>query len=191
MDFKFTFEDGSEALAHYGVKGMKWGKHLKLNLPDISGGGGGMIQDEDKQHEVLAKPHDENKTPVNGGIAAQLAANVPGSLRRRTESTRPHGDVAKPHNGGIAAQLAANAPASLKKPYDRTARRNAYQKESRLNKMEYHGDRKGYKKAQARTDAFYGKKGANAAATETGRRLVNRFVSRTMLAATQNSKKRA
>ena len=24
-DFKFTFEDGSEALAHYGVLGMKWG----------------------------------------------------------------------------------------------------------------------------------------------------------------------
>lgn len=26
MDYKFTFEDGSEAIAHYGVKGMKWGK---------------------------------------------------------------------------------------------------------------------------------------------------------------------
>jgi len=25
MDYKFTFEDGSEALAHYGVLGMKWG----------------------------------------------------------------------------------------------------------------------------------------------------------------------
>lgn len=26
MDYKFTFEDGSEAIAHYGVKGMKWGR---------------------------------------------------------------------------------------------------------------------------------------------------------------------
>lgn len=25
MDYKFTFEDGSEAIAHHGVKGMKWG----------------------------------------------------------------------------------------------------------------------------------------------------------------------
>lgn len=25
-EYKFTFEDGSEALAHYGVKGMKWGE---------------------------------------------------------------------------------------------------------------------------------------------------------------------
>lgn len=25
MDYRVTFEDGSEALAHYGIKGMKWG----------------------------------------------------------------------------------------------------------------------------------------------------------------------
>lgn len=25
--YKFTFEDGSEAIMHYGVKGMKWRKH--------------------------------------------------------------------------------------------------------------------------------------------------------------------
>lgn len=34
--FKFTFEDGSEALAHYGVKGMKWGEHL-FGSYDIAG----------------------------------------------------------------------------------------------------------------------------------------------------------
>jgi len=27
--YKFTFEDGSEAFAHYGVKGMKWRDHIK------------------------------------------------------------------------------------------------------------------------------------------------------------------
>lgn len=32
MDLKITFEDGSESLAHYGVKGMKWHKHLKRNF---------------------------------------------------------------------------------------------------------------------------------------------------------------
>ncbi len=32
--YKFTFEDGSEAFAHYGVKGMKWGKHLKAFDPE-------------------------------------------------------------------------------------------------------------------------------------------------------------
>lgn len=30
MDYRITFEDGSDAyLMHYGVKGMKWRKHLK------------------------------------------------------------------------------------------------------------------------------------------------------------------
>lgn len=34
MEVKFTFEDGSEAIAHYGVKGMKWKKHLKATDPE-------------------------------------------------------------------------------------------------------------------------------------------------------------
>lgn len=29
MELKFTFEDGSEALMHYGVKGMRWKKGRK------------------------------------------------------------------------------------------------------------------------------------------------------------------
>ncbi len=29
MDYKFTFEDGSEALIHYGVKGQHWGVRKK------------------------------------------------------------------------------------------------------------------------------------------------------------------
>ena len=44
MDYKFTFEDGSEAIAHYGVKGMKWGKR-KSNWHGtdftVTGQGGG------------------------------------------------------------------------------------------------------------------------------------------------------
>ncbi len=34
MDYKFTFEDGSEALVHYGVKGMQWHKHLEGSIYD-------------------------------------------------------------------------------------------------------------------------------------------------------------
>ena len=33
MYYKFTFEDGSEAFAHYGVKGMKWDKHVMAQDP--------------------------------------------------------------------------------------------------------------------------------------------------------------
>ena len=31
MDYKVTFQDGSGALAHHGVKGMKWGRRKKLD----------------------------------------------------------------------------------------------------------------------------------------------------------------
>ena len=41
--FLFTFQDGSKALAHYGVKGMKWGVH-KFG-EDIVAAGGGMLED--------------------------------------------------------------------------------------------------------------------------------------------------
>lgn len=34
MEYKFTFEDGSESFMHYGVKGMKWRQHLKRSLYD-------------------------------------------------------------------------------------------------------------------------------------------------------------
>ncbi len=43
MDFLFTFQDGSKALAHYGVKGMKWGVH-KFG-EDVAAAGGGLLED--------------------------------------------------------------------------------------------------------------------------------------------------
>ena len=201
MQLKFTFEDGSEALAHYGVKGMKWGKHLKLGVPDISGGGGGMIQDENGEKSNATQAIEDVTGRVRGKLdeaGSHLPENPLYKLKQRVDKAESSGesDAARKrlkdrysHETVLGKNGAQKS--TEKNSHDGTAHRNAYQKESRLNKMEYHGDRKGYKKAQARTDAFYGKKGANAATAETGRRLVNRFVSRTTLAATQNSKKRA
>lgn len=34
MDYLITFDDGSEALMHYGVKGMKWRKHKAKDFID-------------------------------------------------------------------------------------------------------------------------------------------------------------
>lgn len=79
MDFKFTFEDGSEAIAHYGVKGMKWRQHKAQ-------------QEED------------------------------------------------------------------------------YKNESEVNAMEFTGDAEGLKRAQRRTDNFYGKNGKLARVNEARRR---------------------
>ena len=83
--YKVTFEDGSEYLAHYGVKGMRWGQHLFGN--DIVGGlqrvagdaasaigggidkarsilfgeqnGGGGIDDEEKKNESTEEVEEE------------------------------------------------------------------------------------------------------------------------------------
>lgn len=42
MDYKFTFEDGSEAFAHYGVKGMKWRKHKAQDSDEDQQGAEGL-----------------------------------------------------------------------------------------------------------------------------------------------------
>lgn len=41
MDYKFTFEDGSAAIAHYGVKGMKWGQWNPETRARYAGAGNG------------------------------------------------------------------------------------------------------------------------------------------------------
>ncbi len=44
MDYKLTFEDGSEALMHHGIKGMKWGvwnAETAARYKGASAGGGG------------------------------------------------------------------------------------------------------------------------------------------------------
>lgn len=108
MDYKLTFEDGSDAiLTHHGVKGMHWG----IWNPET----------RDRYTEEGRMP------PAGGG----------GSDEDEEEKKR---------------------------------RSKEYQMESSLNKSEYKGDVEGYRKAQERTDAFYGRKGKQAQATEAKRR---------------------
>ena len=53
MDYKVTFEDGSEALMHHGIKGMKWGVWNSETAARYKGvsanGGGGVASPEDQE----------------------------------------------------------------------------------------------------------------------------------------------
>lgn len=68
MEYKMTFEDGSVALMHYGVKGMKWGiwneetRKRYLGLKDLlgEGGGGGVyLEGEDEANIEFILQHPE------------------------------------------------------------------------------------------------------------------------------------
>lgn len=229
MDYLFTFEDGSTGyLAHYGVKGMKWGKWNAETAAkygqasaNFQGGGGGMLEkkEDDASEESKSKATEiiENLLGTARQKIEEVGSHLPENplyqLKKRTEEAEAsgesdaarrrleeryshetvlgkstakqlppsaHGIVEKPHNSesrptnGLAAQLStASLPSSLGQRHKATAaekRRIEYQKESRLNRMEFNGDREGYKKAQKRTDSFYGKNGKNAQAYETLRR---------------------
>ena len=77
MDYKFTFEDGTETLAHHGVKGMKWGVRNAETLARYSangeGGGGGAVTDDDEKteervdwyKEIADIANDPNNTSTN------------------------------------------------------------------------------------------------------------------------------
>ena len=56
MDYKLTFEDGSEALMHHGIKGMKWGvwnseTAARYKGASAGGGGGNALLDESIQEK--------------------------------------------------------------------------------------------------------------------------------------------
>lgn len=128
MDYKLTFEDGSDAiLTHHGVKGMHWGiwnpetraRYTEEGRMPPAGGGG---SDEDEEEKKRQEEHEQE-------------------LRDKREMYT-----------------------------ERKRRSKEYHMESSLNKSEYNGDVEGYRKAQERTDAFYGRKGKQAQATEAKRR---------------------
>lgn len=63
MDFLFTFQDGSKVLAHYGIKGMKWGVHNEdtkqkygeAGSASSFAGGGGSLNEDDEQYDEKTK----------------------------------------------------------------------------------------------------------------------------------------
>lgn len=101
--FKFTFDDGSEALMHHGVKGMKWGQHLFGDDIDMAGslkkaagdahndilgglskargilsgegGGGGYAENEDESAKEEEKP-EETQVEVKPALTDEQVENL-------------------------------------------------------------------------------------------------------------------
>lgn len=67
--YKFTFEDGSEAFAHYGVKGMKWDKHVKAQDPNYLASLGLAVPGVEFNPMEAAKEAAENVQKTAGNAA--------------------------------------------------------------------------------------------------------------------------
>lgn len=66
MDYKFTFQDGSEALMHFGIKGMKWGVWNAETAARRRGGG---VRQKTSKTEVLMKQKDQRYQAMKTGYA--------------------------------------------------------------------------------------------------------------------------
>lgn len=187
MDYHVTFEDGSEGyLSHYGVKGMKWGKwnaetaaRYGQKGAGLAGGGGGMLEDDEEDKDGEEKK--SNATMIIDdliGKARQKLDELPHvdnplyKLKEKTEHYEKTGesDAARQRLKDRYSNAAVLGKKEPKKATADQKRRMEYQKESSLNKAEFHGDAEGYRRAQKHTDNFYGKNGKRAQATEAQRR---------------------
>lgn len=89
MDYKFTFQDGSEALMHYGVKGMKWGvrnadtraRRIGESISSPSGGGA-YVEDEDESRDAEKESFDLLGAAANtlGGVADTVISTGKGAV---------------------------------------------------------------------------------------------------------------
>ena len=85
MDYRFTFEDGTEALAHHGVKGMKWGV-WNAETAARYGGGSGVRKRRDKRiakYEEKAKNATDPEKRINYQRKADYSKELknPGSTK--------------------------------------------------------------------------------------------------------------
>ena len=79
MQCKVTFEDDSEVIAHYGVKGMKWGVRNADTLAKYAreggaGGGGGVPDEQDEQDDMYGKLVEIANDPSNQSMGDKNSA---------------------------------------------------------------------------------------------------------------------
>ena len=78
MDYKFTFEDGSEALAHHGVKGMKWGVWNAETRAKYGSAGNGTYYRKAKRGSEYGKSVTDLRRAYNANQSKgkQIAKNI-------------------------------------------------------------------------------------------------------------------
>lgn len=193
-------DGSSGYLSHHGVKGMKWGQwnpetQAKYGQVNASGGGGGVSEedeeDEKEKEDVKTKKPEklnaeefgyENTTAGRKAAYEEAGFNRKWSREKGMEVSEanfvkrllPGKDNAKDLKTRLSSALKgltwdAEMTNTLKTRRQKQQSRD-YKNESAINRDEFKGDEKGLAKAQARTDAFYGKKGKNAQAQEARRR---------------------
>ena len=100
MDYKLTFQDGSEALMHYGVKGMKWGvlspetqeryrrEGIDINMGAGAAGYGYRDETEEERKEREAKEAQEKEQAEIKKKLAQWELDDPEGYAKWKESEK-------------------------------------------------------------------------------------------------------
>lgn len=78
MNYIFTFEDGSEALMHYGVKGMKWGSWNAETQARYAGAGNGTYYKKAQRGNEWSKSVTDQRRRYNANQpkSKQIAKNI-------------------------------------------------------------------------------------------------------------------
>lgn len=100
MDYKLTFQDGSKALMHYGVKGMKWGvlspetqeryrrEGIDINMGAGAAGYGYRDETEEERKEREAKEAQEKEQAETKKKLAQWELDDPEGYAKWKESEK-------------------------------------------------------------------------------------------------------
>ena len=96
--FKLTLDDGSEALMHYGVKGMKWGEHLFGDYDVV----GELNKAKNSIGDTTGKGLDHARSILNGKYSGQGDASSEGGGITKSSS-----ELEKQDDGGEENQNAA------------------------------------------------------------------------------------
>ena len=78
MNYVFTFEDGSESLMHYGVKGMKWGSWNAETQARYAGAGNGTYYKKAQKGNEWSKSVTDQRRRYNANQpkSKQIAKNI-------------------------------------------------------------------------------------------------------------------